>query len=142
MVVWRTNIMSVNLTRCNYDYKYPVERIAAYAYAVSKKYQDTTKAKALDFGFGGGRHLRVLAELGFDTYGIDITQDALDTTLYNYGEKCPVPKENLIIDNIMEHPVFPENNFDVIVSVGVLWSLGYENLIGFMNKLVPLISVC
>lgn len=32
--------MSINLARCNYDYKYPVERIADYAYAVSKKYQD------------------------------------------------------------------------------------------------------
>lgn len=133
--------MSINLTRCNYDYKYPVERIAAYVYAISKKYPDVTRARALDFGFGGGRHLRVLAELGFDTYGIDVTQDALDTTLFNYGEgNCPVPKEKLIIDNIMEHSVFPELYFDVIVSVEVLWSLGYDSLIGFMDKLIPLIK--
>jgi len=80
-----------------------------------------------------------LAELRFDTYGIDVTQDALNTTLYNYGEgNCTVPKEKLIIDSILEHPAFPEAYFDVIVSIGVLWFLGYESLIDFMDKLIPL----
>ena len=131
--------MGVNLKRSNYAYKYPFERIASYAAAVASKYADPSLVKALDFGFGGGRHLKVLSDLGYNTYGIDVTEDAIDTAYYNFGENF-IPREKLSIDNIMEHPIYPEGYFDVILSVGVLWALGYEQMLAFLDRLIPLMK--
>lgn len=78
--------MGINLKCSNYAYKYPFERIAAYSSAVASKYEDVSSVKALDFGFGGGRHLKILSDLGYDVCGIDVSKDAIDTTRYNFGQ--------------------------------------------------------
>ena len=131
--------MGINLKRSNYAFKYPFERIAAYASGLASTYLNISQVRALDFGFGGGRHLKVLADLGYDVYGIDISEDAIDTTYYNFGKDF-IASEKLMRDNILEHKVYPEKYFDVILSVGVLWSLGYEKLIAFMASLIPLMK--
>ena len=126
--------MAVNLERSNYTYKVPFERISVYAAEVLSKYENPSEVKALDLGFGGGRHLKLLKDLGYDVYGIDVTEDALDTTYYNLGENF-IPRERLTIGNILEQPIYPEESFDVVLSVGVIWSLGYEKLSEFMDKI-------
>ncbi len=131
--------MGINLKRSNYAYKYPFERIAAYAARVAAKHSDVSLAKALDFGYGGGRHLKVLSDLGFDVYGIDPSEDAIDTAYYNFGEDF-IPREKLTRDNILERQIYPDQYFDVILSTGVLWASGYNRLLAFMDKLVPLIK--
>lgn len=131
--------MGINLKRSNYAFKYPFERMAAYASGAASTYLDVSQARALDFGFGGGRHLKVLSDLGYDVYGIDISEDAIDTTRYNFGEDL-VNRVKLTIDNILDHQVYPEGYFDVILTAGVIWSAGYDLLIAFMDRLVPLIK--
>ena len=131
--------MAVNLKRSNYAYKYPFERIAAYASSVVAKYGDPSKVKALDFGFGAGRHLKLLQDLGCDSYGIDVTEDAIDTAYYHFGENF-IAREKLVIDNILEHAVYPDKTFDVVLSVGVVWALGYDKMIEFLDKIIPLIK--
>ena len=131
--------MAINLKRGNYTYKVPFERIAVYAAEVLSKYENPSEVKALDFGFGGGRHLKLLKDLGYDVYGIDVTEDALDTTYYNLGENF-IPRERLTIGNILEQPIYPEESFDVVLSVGVIWSLGYKKMIEFLDKIVPILK--
>lgn len=131
--------MAVDIKRRGYGYVYPFERIAAYAAIVAARYSDISQAKALDFGFGGGRHLKVLSDLGFECYGLDVNEDAIDTTYYNFGKDF-IARDRLTIDNILEHEVYPDNYFDVILSVGVLWIRGYNQMIAFMDKLIPLIK--
>jgi hypothetical protein len=36
------------------------------------------RPRALDIGFGGGRHLRLLCELGFEASGVAISREGLD----------------------------------------------------------------
>lgn len=83
--------------------------------------------------------MKVLSDLGYNTYGIDVTEDAIDTAYYNFGENF-IPREKLSIDNIMEHSIYPEGYFDVILSVGVLWALGYEQMLAFLDRLIPLMK--
>ena len=42
--------------------------------------RDGTRLSALDIGVGGGRHTRLLCEMGFDTFGIDISAEGLKQT--------------------------------------------------------------
>jgi SAM-dependent methyltransferase len=95
------------------------------------------KLKALDFGVGGGRHLKMLKDIGYDCYGLDISPDARDTLVYNFGADM-IPSHKLIIDDILQNPnLFPDGFFDVILSVGVVWSGNYEKMMAMMRAIVP-----
>ena len=60
---------------------YPNEEIIKFINKYHKKYDPFAKKsklspKALDFGFGSGRHIKYLVDNGFFGYGIDISNQA------------------------------------------------------------------
>jgi ubiquinone/menaquinone biosynthesis C-methylase UbiE len=74
--------------------------------------------KALDIGVGGGRHVKVLCELGFQTFGIDISDEGLRQTedwLRSLGWHPALQQAS------MSQLPFADNTFDVAVSCGVYY---------------------
>jgi SAM-dependent methyltransferase len=82
-------------------------------------------SRCLDLGCGIGRHLIYLDDMGFDAYGIDISDKAI-----NYARAlCKnLNKEHLIdkvtVGSIVNMP-YSEEFFDFIISHGVLDSMPF-----------------
>lgn len=103
---------------------YPSEDLIRFTSRFLKKrvgidqYKNLSDCKRiLDLGCGNGRHVVYFAQLGFDAYGMDISQKALDI--------CAelLSREQLSADlrcgDVTEIP-HPEQFFDAVVSWGVL----------------------
>jgi ubiquinone/menaquinone biosynthesis C-methylase UbiE len=71
----------------------------------------------LDLGVGGGRHTRLLCELGFGVFGIDISMTGLTYT------RKRIATENFhagLARAAMDRLPFKNDSFDAIISYGVL----------------------
>lgn len=76
-------------------------------------------SKVLDLACGTGRHTLFLAEKGFDVYGVDISNTAIEIT----RERIEKHKLNVSLkQSSMFNLDFPDNYFDAIVCV---WSTGH-----------------
>jgi SAM-dependent methyltransferase len=76
------------------------------------------RLSALDIGVGGGRNTRLLCELGFDTFGIDISAEGLKQTelvLARLGFR-PTLKRARMTDLPLE-----PNSFDAAICYGVFY---------------------
>jgi len=101
--------------------KYLKKRIGLNEYIIIKD-----AVKGLDLGCGIGRHIIYLEEMGFETYGIDISNEAIE-----YAKKWSITKNmhqlcNRII--VGSAAKMPYNNefFDFAVSHGVLDSMYFS----------------
>jgi SAM-dependent methyltransferase len=74
--------------------------------------------KILDIGVGGGRHTKLLCEMGFATYGLDISMIGLKYTHDFVGEKRW--KAGLVQASMNILP-FRDGSFDAAVSFGVFY---------------------
>ena len=92
---------------------YPNERVVAF---LARNYKDIENnkngKKALDIGFGSGRHLKLLLDYGFETHGIDYNETCCETANKLLDGKANVSTTNL--DDI-EYKDF----FDVVLMYGV-----------------------
>ena len=73
--------------------------------------------RVLDAGCGNGNHVVFLAEQGFDVYGVDISEEAIEIAsawLQRKGLEA-----NLKVGDVVKLP-FENQYFDVVVSHGVL----------------------
>jgi 2-polyprenyl-3-methyl-5-hydroxy-6-metoxy-1,4-benzoquinol methylase len=68
--------------------------------------------KILDAGCGPGRWLIYLHNLGYDVTGLDISEEALDMA-QNYNKSIQLVRGDV------EHTLFSDETFDVIISFGV-----------------------
>lgn len=77
--------------------------------------------RALDLGCGGGRHLEVLLNKGFETYGTDLNDKMIEKCVEILKKYYPPNKikEHLKKANITKIP-FPNEYFDCIITTGVL----------------------
>ena len=83
----------------------------------------TTGNKALDFGCGAGRSTRFLKKLGFDTTGIDISNDMLKIA----RERDPDGSYLLVGDGDFEQ--LENNSFDLVLS-----AFTFDNIATFNKK--------
>lgn len=72
-------------------------------------------ARALDVGFGSGRHLRLLAEAGWTAYGIELMEEAVTTAEV---ELADLPIGDLRVAALEDRP-FPAGSFGAVVCWGV-----------------------
>jgi len=103
---------------------YPAEELIKFSARYLKRrtgldnWQEKRKVnRILEAGCGNGRHVLFFQEQGYETYGVDISKEAID--LGNEWLKRKGLKPTLQVGNITNLP-FDENYFDVIVSFGVL----------------------
>lgn len=93
---------------------YPDERLIAFAKRSYSKY-DCSKLKALDIGYGGGRNLKLLLDMGFDCYGIEYINKAEEQAKINLQ-----PRSNLVKFHKGDYKLYKFNTqFDLIVAWGV-----------------------
>ena len=102
---------------------YPDERLVAFL----KRYLASNSQfgkKALDIGFGSGRHLKLLSELGFDTYGIDVLDEAKELVKINFNE---FPLDKIIISDYTN--TYFDENFDVIILWGSIFLTPFSQIV-------------
>lgn len=104
--------------------KYIKKRIGYDSYVNVKEY--TTIPKVLDFGCGIGRHVKLLDEFCLDAYGFDLSDEAIQNAKELYEKQNLNHLVNkVIVANIINLP-YKSNNFDFMLSHGVLDSMPYD----------------
>lgn len=86
-----------------------------------KKYlPDGKKLKILDVGTGAGYFAVLLAEQGYDVYGVDLTSAMIEE-----AKKLAIEMECSIEFMVMDAQKldFPENSFDVVIARNLTWTL-------------------
>jgi SAM-dependent methyltransferase len=102
----------------NHQMLYPDERIVVF---LANYYFDRAangERKALDIGFGSGRHLKLLMDYGFHTYGIDYVKDTLEVAQELWKDTSLM--RQLKVADVKDKP-FPDGFFDVILAWGVIF---------------------
>jgi len=97
---------------------YPDERIVAF---LARNYPDrysNRRACALDVGCGSGRHLRLLLDYGFQSYGIDYSEDAIDVARNVVGQH-PLLMELKAVD--LAASLYPDSFFEVMICWGAIF---------------------
>lgn len=82
--------------------KYPSERVVGW---VLRNYP--VGSCCLDVGCGWGNNLRFLLAEGYDAYGIDFAQSAIDGIRPEFGER--------VMCGSIEQTSWPDNHFDFII---------------------------
>lgn len=80
-------------------------------------------SRVLDAGCGNGRHVVFFSEQGFDVYGIDISEEAIEIANAWVAKKGL--KAHLEVGDIAKLP-FENGYFDVVVSYGVLDHISFS----------------
>ena len=118
---------------------YPTEAVVRFLMrGFRESLQDGSRLSALDIGVGGGRHTRLLCDLGFDTLGVDISAEALKQTealLVNLGFKPTLKRARMT-----ELP-FESNSFDAAISYGVFCYATAEDMRGAIAELHRVLKV-
>jgi len=122
---WDARYQSTNLIP-----KYPSESVVRFMNSfLPLDVESRDKVKILDIGCGGGRHLKLFAENGFQTYGIDISTDILNYTkdlMKNNRLKSKIKKSK------MDSLDYEKDYFDAVISFGVF----YYTTSGNMKKCI------
>lgn len=101
--------------------KYIRKRIDITEFAQIKDFQT-----ALDLGCGIGRHVKYLDEMGFDPFGVDLSDVAIAKGKQWFRQLGREDlAERLIVGNILDLP-YDNNQFDFVVSHGVLDSMEFD----------------
>jgi len=96
-------------------------------------FEDRKVKRVLDLCFGTGRHTIVLAENGFEVYGIDISKTGKEITEKRLKEKN-LKNVHLKIADMHDLP-FEDNFFDGIVAV---YALEHNTLAGLKKTILEL----
>jgi tellurite methyltransferase len=99
------------------------------------RFKDEDLEKALDLGFGLGRHSVLLARQGFDVYGVESSPAGLEYALH-WAER-----EGLAIDltmGDMSRLPFQGKVFDLILA----WNVIYHGTVGYIQRSMAEIRRC
>ncbi|MGE7022751.1 class I SAM-dependent methyltransferase [Solibacillus cecembensis] len=116
---------------------YPNERVVAFLGRNYKPIDNNSKRKALDIGFGSGRHLKLLLDYNFNTYGTD------------YSEQCVQVAKEVLGNNSLLHGLynksfeeleFNKETFDVILFWGVAFLRPLSKMKSDMESIYKLLK--
>ena len=109
---------------------YPAEELIKFSARYLKrrigldKWQEKRNVnRILEAGCGNGRHVLFFQEQGYESYGVDISSEAIE--LGNEWLKRKGLKPTLQVGDITNLP-FDDNYFDVIISFGVLDHISFS----------------
>lgn len=97
--------------------QYPSEHVVRFLLANFPE-GERASLRAIDIGLGGGRHTKLLCDLGFRTSGIDISSEGLrhcEDWLRSANHSATLKRASML-----DLP-FPDNTFDLCVSFAVYY---------------------
>lgn len=103
-----------------YQPKYPSDTLVSFVFRNFKR-----GGRILDLGCGAGRHVLFLAQNGFETCGIDYSQNGINVTserLKEFGLKADLKVGS--VDKIN----YPASSFDGLICFGVLYYNDIETI--------------
>lgn len=108
------------------DKRYPSLELVRLEYWF---FQHPEKGDLLEYAFGTGVNTIHLLECGYDVYGLDAAQGAVDLVSRKLEERQDIsPLAHLSqIDPSAERLPFPDNHFDYLVAMSILSLLGSES---------------
>src|SRR5690606_8032466 len=107
--------------------RYPADWVIRFHNMYLKK--NLPSGRVLDYGCGSGNNSSLFIDKGYETYGVDVSQEAIDLVKVNLASRGLDPK---LADNfsvISPHTPklpFDNNTFDFILSNQVLYYLPNE----------------
>tara|TARA_B100000315_G_C14494375_1_gene549195 strand:+ start:427 stop:1095 length:669 start_codon:yes stop_codon:yes gene_type:complete len=117
--------------------KYPSEYVVRFMYSCfSLDLINRGKIKILDIGCGGGRHIKLFAENGFNTYGVDFSSVGIEYSnifLSEYDLTAELMKSD------MKGLPYKDEFFDGAISFGVFYytdSLGMKKSISDLHRIM------
>jgi len=119
-----------------FDADHDTENLDLWRNELSKIIGNPDNKKTLDIGTGTGFLAMMLAELGFDSYGIDVAEDMLALGREHAKDR------NVKVEYVLgegEHMPWDDNTFSVVVNARVLWTLvdPQESLTEWLRVLEP-----
>lgn len=85
---------------------------------INKRFSDKQNKNAIDVGCGAGHYIKGLLELGFQTFGSDISNTMIETTAQNLN-KFNFDTSRLFCSDCEKIPM-PDKYFDLVICIGVL----------------------
>ncbi len=127
-----------NMYRQGWGNEWPSESMISYYYAIIKPYilsintKEGVKPKVLEFACGTGANLRFFSEIGFEVYGIDTSESAIERCRQRGFKKENFASINILEDGKIEE-LWPDINFDLVICLS---SLAYfdDNDINCLSK--------
>ena len=96
---------------------YPDERVVSF---LSRRFPETSQnvnRNAIDIGFGSGRHMKLMLDFGFRTWGIEYTEESVSIAKAMFS-KAPLIREIVLAD----YRTFQfQVAFDVVLAWGVVF---------------------
>ena len=96
---------------------YPDERVVSFLARRFSNKRENLQRRALDIGCGSGRHLKLLLDYGFNTWGIDYSAASVNRVKSTFGNNKML--KDVVIGDFRDHLFSPF--FDAVVSWGVLF---------------------
>jgi ubiquinone/menaquinone biosynthesis C-methylase UbiE len=105
--------------------QYPNDNVVRFLISNRREPENGTLPRLLDIGTGGGRHVKLAAELGFKPCGIDFSLVGL-----RYAERwlSDLNVRAHLVQAFMESLPFADSSFDRVLSYGVFYYSTVSNM--------------
>lgn len=87
---------------------------------------ESTGQKVLDLGCGIGRHVVFLQDLGLESYGVDLSEEAIKVAREWAQQRNMPDVETRLVQGDVRQLVWTDDFFDHVISCGVLDSMPFE----------------
>jgi ubiquinone/menaquinone biosynthesis C-methylase UbiE len=113
-----------------------INRRKEYALDMIRSLPDLKVGKVLDIGCGSGVYLQEFFAMGFDCYGLDISQEMVETCENLLGAK-EHPDRVHVARGEVEHLPYKDEEFDLVICIGVLgYLLRDERALAELKRIV------
>lgn len=96
-----------------------INRRKQYAFEMIRSLPDLKIGKVLDIGCGSGVYMEEFFAMGFDCHGIDISAEMVETCKKRL-RAAEFPDRVHLYQGEVEHLPFKDNEFDLVICIGVL----------------------
>lgn len=114
---------------------YPDERLVAFLMQRIAN-QATTNQKAIDIGFGSGRHIKLLNDLGYETYGLEYTKEAIASTSSILPNQDQISR--LWLGDYRDYEF--TFKFNVVIAWGLICHSKFSDVQSDLNSLMSLLE--
>ncbi len=114
--------------------KYPGEDLIRFVARNFYSAESRKDIKILEVGCGPGANLWYMAKEGFEIYGIDGSNTAIEQARARLDSECPNWSGQLLVGDISALP-FPDEFFDAVIDNGAVTCNSYENSISIYSEM-------